>query len=586
MAQGASEAERPIGAEQFELGWGSDVIAAMLRRLGIDYIALNPGASYRGLHDSLVNFLGNHDPEILVALHEENAVAIAHGYAKVTGRAMAVALHSNVGLMHGSMAIFNAWCDRVPMLILGATGPVDSVRRRPWIDWIHTAKDQAAMIRSFIKWDDEPRSPQAAVESILRAWQITHRPPRAPVYLCLDVGLQEDPVGAEFQSPDLDRFGPGEAPVPSAESLDRAADLLIEARRPLILAGRVSRDPEDWQRRVRLVELIDARVLTDLKVASAFPTDHPLHIAPADIRLPEPAQECVRQADVILGLDWVDPGGTFEGVFGISSAPATFINCTVDQGLHNGWSMDYFALPAADLSLNVEPDMAVKALLPEVERRLKSGGKKKSDWPEAAAKTAASGAGGSNKPTFHAIGAALSRALAGRPATIAKLPLRWPGDALTFRGPLDYLGADGGGGVGAGPGLAVGAALALKGSGRIPVAIIGDGDCLMGLTALWTARKYAIPLLVVVANNRGYFNDVRHQDHVAKERGRPAENRWIGQRIDGPAPDLAAIVAGMGWTAEGPLTDVSELGEAFERALTAVEGGECHLIDVHIDQDG
>ncbi|MDP2621434.1 MAG: thiamine pyrophosphate-binding protein [Hyphomicrobiales bacterium] len=558
----------------------------MLRRLGIDHIALNPGASYRGLHDSLVNFLGNRDPEILVALHEENAVAIAHGYAKVTERAMAVAVHSNVGLMHGSMAIFNAWCDRAPMLILGATGPMDATRRRPWIEWIHTAKDQAAMIRNFIKWDDEPGSAQAAVESLLRGWQITHRAPRAPVYLCFDVALQEDPVEAEFKFPALERFDPGEVPVPSPESLARAADLLANARRPLILAGRVSRDPEDWQRRVRLAELLGARVLTDLKVAAAFPTDHPLHAAPAGIRLGAPAQEYVRRADVILGLDWVDPGGTFEAVFGSASPPAKFINCTVDYGLHNGWSMDYFALPAADVALNVEPDMAVRSLLPEVERRLAAAAKKASDWPAETAKKPANSTGNANKINYHAIGAALTRALAGRPASIVKLPLRWPGDALTFRGPLDYVGGDGGGGVGTGPGLAVGAALALKGTGRLSVAIMGDGDCLMGVTALWTARKYAIPLLLVVANNRSYFNDVRHQEHVAEARGRPVENRWIGQRIDDPAPDLATVAKGFGWTSVGPLSAESSLFDAFERGLSAVERGECWLIDVHIEGGG
>ncbi|HSM18925.1 MAG TPA: thiamine pyrophosphate-binding protein, partial [Hyphomicrobiales bacterium] len=411
MTKEAGAGERPVNAEQFEPAWGSDVIAAMLRRLDIPYIALNPGASYRGLHDSLVNFLGNREPEILVALHEEAAVAIAHGYAKATGRAMAVALHSNVGLMHGSMAIFNAWCDRVPMLILGATGPADAVRRRPWIEWIHTAKDQAAMIRPFIKWDDEPRSAKAATESMLRGWQITHRPPRGPVYLCFDVALQEDPAEADLDALDLERFAPGDAPVPSPGALEQAAELLAQAERPLILAGRVSRDPEDWERRVRLAELLDARVLTDLKVASAFPTDHPLHAAPPGIRLTPPAQQCLKEADVILGLDWVDPGGTFEAVLGTASPPAKFINCTVDHGLHNGWSMDYFALPAADVALNVEPDAAVRALLPELERRL-AGGKKASGWA-ARAETKAPAPKNSGKATYHGIGAALTRALDG-----------------------------------------------------------------------------------------------------------------------------------------------------------------------------
>src|SRR5437763_13612841 len=142
------ELDRPVKLSSSNApGWGSDVVADTLRALEIPYIALNPGASYRGLHDSIVNYLGNETPQMLLCLHEEAAVAIAHGYAKVTGRAMAAAVHSNVGLFHATMAIFNAWCDRTPVIILGATGPVDAAKRRPWIDWIHTAADQGAIIR-------------------------------------------------------------------------------------------------------------------------------------------------------------------------------------------------------------------------------------------------------------------------------------------------------------------------------------------------------------------------------------------------------------------------------------------------------
>ena len=151
--------ERPEPGKPGDAFYGSDCVAEVIRALGIPFVALNPGASFRGLHDSLVNHLGNRDPQMLLCLHEEHAVAIAHGWAKVTGRPMAVALHSNVGLMHGTMAIYNAWCDRVPMLVIGATGPVDAAKRRPWIDWIHTARDQGALVRNFTKWDDQPASP-------------------------------------------------------------------------------------------------------------------------------------------------------------------------------------------------------------------------------------------------------------------------------------------------------------------------------------------------------------------------------------------------------------------------------------------
>src|SRR5438046_10400608 len=171
--------EPPIEGDDIVMGWGSDVAAEMLRRLDIEYIAINPGASFRGLHDSLVNYLGNRDPQILLTLHEEHAVAIAHGYAKVTGRAMAVAVHSNVGLFHATMAIFNAWCDRMPVLGSGATGPVDAAKRRPWIDWIHTARDQGALVRPYVKWDEQPTSPAATREALLRALWLACTPPRS-----------------------------------------------------------------------------------------------------------------------------------------------------------------------------------------------------------------------------------------------------------------------------------------------------------------------------------------------------------------------------------------------------------------------
>src|SRR5258706_13162258 len=206
--------------------WGSDSIAAMLRALDLPYIALNPGSSFRGLHDSLVNQLGNERPQMLLCLHEESAVAIAHGYAKASGRAMAVALHANVGLMHASMAIFNAWCDRVPMLILGATGPWDAAKRRPWIDWIHTVSDQAALVRGYTKWDNQPGSVAAAQEALLRGAQLAATPPRGPVYITLDAALQEEKIGALPAPPDVSRYAPPAPPMPDAKSIEAAAALL------------------------------------------------------------------------------------------------------------------------------------------------------------------------------------------------------------------------------------------------------------------------------------------------------------------------------------------------------------------------
>src|SRR6202521_207095 len=226
--------DKPEGKRDDKVAWGSDIAAQMLRRCGIRYLSLNPGASYRGLHDSLVNHLGNERPGILLCLHEDHSVAVAHGYARATGEPMACVLHANVGLMHGMMGLFNAWCDRAPMLVLGATGPVVAEKRRPWIDWIHTMRDQGALVRSFVKWDDQPASPESLVESLARANMLTRSEPTAPVYICLDAGLQEAKLEKVPQWPDLSRFTSPAPSRPAKSAIDQVVSLLARAERPLI----------------------------------------------------------------------------------------------------------------------------------------------------------------------------------------------------------------------------------------------------------------------------------------------------------------------------------------------------------------
>src|SRR5436853_4166602 len=247
--------ERPLPSLANAPAFGSDVIADTLRALDIPYIALNPGASYRGLHDSLVNYLGNSAPLMLLCLHEESAVAIAHGYAKVTGKPMAAAVHSNVGLMHATMAIFNAWCDRMPVLVLGATGPVDATKRRPWIDWIHTARDQGALVRPYVKWDDQPASPGAAREALMRAMWIAQTMPMGPVYVNFDAEMQEAKFAEPVSPVEAERFMPQVASAPDAAAVAQAVALLKRAKSPVILIGRTSRSENAWNGRVRLVHL-------------------------------------------------------------------------------------------------------------------------------------------------------------------------------------------------------------------------------------------------------------------------------------------------------------------------------------------
>jgi thiamine pyrophosphate-dependent acetolactate synthase large subunit-like protein len=374
----------PVPAQK-EL-WGSDAVAAMLRALDLPYLALNPGASFRGLHDSLVNYLGNTKPEMLLCIHEESAVALAHGYARVTGRPLAVALHANVGLMHATMAIFNAWCDRIPMLMLGGVGPIDASKRRPWIDWIHTSRDLGALVRGYTKWDDQPGSVPAALEAILRAHRIMMTLPQGPVYVSLDAALQEEDVPVPVPLPDLERYQPAVAAVPSEQSVREAARLLQSAQRPLLMIGRVTGDPADFERRVALAERIGAAVLSDIKTGATFPTQHPLHPFPPSLYVTGDATRLITDADVILSLDWIDLGGTLRQACGGELPQARVIHCSLDQYVHTGHHMDYQSLPPTDLSVLAPPDSLVVALLAE----LGDGIRAPNDaWPAASAAKAA-----------------------------------------------------------------------------------------------------------------------------------------------------------------------------------------------------
>lgn len=556
--------------------WGSDALAAMLRALAIPYVCINPGASFRGLHDSLVNFLGNERPQMLLCLHEEHAVAIAHGYAKVTGTPLAAVVHSNVGLMHASMAMFNAWCDRLPVLVLGATGPVDAAKRRPWIDWIHTARDQGALVRGFVKWDDQPASIAAAYESLLRARQIAQTAPMGPVYVCFDVSLQEDRLDALPMLPDPARYLPP-PPVHASPSLvAQAGQWLAAAKSAVLLMGRVTRDVAQWQSRVALAETLGARVLTDLKVGAAFPTDHPLHAAAPGVFLSPQAAQVLRDADVVLCLDWVDLAGTLKQAWGSATVTSRIIAVSPDQHVHNGWSMDHQGLAPADLNLLCEPAAAVADLLRAIGRPTRAA------TPAAMRDPAPTAAADDGRISIPMVAAALRHALGDDDVCLTHLPLGWSGEMWHFRHPLDFAGSDGGGGIGAGPGLTVGAAIALKGSGRIAVGILGDGDFLMGVSAFWTAATADVPLLVVVCNNRSFYNDEIHQERVAKTRERPVANKWIGQRIDNPAPDLAMMARAQGLQGFGPVTAVDALAGTLADAVARVKRGEAVVVDVHV----
>ena len=398
-----------------------------------------------------------------------------------------------------------------------------------------------------------------------------------PVYINLDAEMQEARLSEPLQPIDAARYMPPAAPSAAPEQVKEAAAMLERAERPVMVVGRVSRDPDGWNHRVALAETIDAKVITDLKIGCGFPTDHPQHAgAPASNALVPEAIAALKEADLILALDCVDLNGVLRAAFGFDVPKAKIISVSADFHIHRGWSMDYEALPPVDLLLATTPDEVVPRLLAAL------GGAKARK--AATAKPKAEKYEPSDGPLrVDDLARALKAAVGERAVTLTHLPLSWNGAVWPFRHPLDYIGSEGGGGVGGGPGNSVGAALALKGSGRLPIGICGDGDFCMGVTAIWTAVHYRIPLLLVVCNNRSFFNDELHQERVARIRNRPPENRWIGQRISDPDIDCSGLGRAQGAVGFDPVSRPRDLVPTFEKAIAAVEAGGVAVVDVRVE---
>lgn len=557
--------------------WGSDIIASCIRDTGIPYITLNPGASFRGLHDSIVNYLGNVSPKIILCLHEEHAVSIAHGYAKVAERPIGTILHSNVGLMHGSMAIFNAFCDRVPILIFGATGPVDAKKRRPWIDWVHTSQDQASIIRNFIKWDNQPGSTEACIEAIYRSANIAQTSPKGPVYVCFDVSIQEEKVNKKIIKPKYNRFEQLWGQSPSEDDINNARKILLEAKNPCIFFGRVTRGKKDWLNRILLSEYLDATVFTDRKTSASFPTNHPLHLFQPLQFLSSNEIKAIQKSDVILSLDWVDLAGTLSQVWNKNIKPK-IINVSLDNFIHNGWSMDHQGFAPSDLRIYSTPDSFISAFLKKIKKKkiyynknFSLDSKNKNIFKKGL--------------TLNDIAFNLRKFTNPKKVSFLRLPGGWPFSEWPLTDPLSFFGYDGGGGIGSGPGMSVGSALALRDlyPDRMPISIIGDGDYLMGVNALWSAAHYRIPILIIVANNQSYFNDEMHQDRVAIERGRNRENKWIGQKIIDPEVNLSQIAISQGLKGIGPIKNSIDLKNGVMESIKLLKEGYSIVLDVIIE---
>ncbi|HWO43138.1 MAG TPA: thiamine pyrophosphate-binding protein [Candidatus Eisenbacteria bacterium] len=575
--------------------WGSDIVVDLLKAFEIEYVALNPGATFRGLHDSLVNYGGNHAPEIVLCTHEEIAVALAHGYARVKGRPMAAAVHNVVGLQHASMAIYNAWADRLPVIVMGGTGPMDTANRRPWIDWVHTALVQGNLVRDFVKWDDQPASVEAIPDSFVRAYRLATTDPMGPVYLCYDGDVQEKRLDQEVAFPPVDRYP---APLPlqaPEEGFEKTVRWLLEAKRPVILADWVGRREAGFRALTELAELLAIPVLDQLGRLN-FPVQNPLNLTGQQDKV-------IPQADLILALDVPD----FEGAVTKRAqergnrravpllAPATkIINVSLDDLLVRAWATDFNKLRQADLMIMADTSV----FLPELVRRLKAETNglaklrgdidgRRAEWnklyeDKKAALERETRAKWDEKPvSMTRLYAEIIEAVKGEKWVLTNGSSQGKENLYMPAGEFNQiLGKYKGGGLGYGLPASLGAALAHKGSGKLCVDLQPDGDLLFTVSALWTAVHHRIPLLIVVCSNRSYFNDEEHQERIALVRNRPVENKTIGIRIEDPEVDFAAMARTYGCWGAGPITEPKDLTKALREAVRVVKEGKPALVDV------
>jgi benzoylformate decarboxylase len=367
----------------------------------------------------------------------------------------------------------------------------------------------------------------------------------------------------------------------------KALEASDKAKFPLILMGRVSRKQADWDRRVRFAEAIGAAVLTSSNDPAAFPTTHPLHFAAPCLRPNKDAAALIKKADLVISLDWLDLAGLFRLSLGTAQtqvpADKTIIHCSIDSIRTNGWSMDHQALPAVDIPIFAEPDPFVAQMLDQLAVKDRSKVKTRPEmrglahWNDAPMIKSSPSRG--QTMSLWDMAMTVREFVKGRAVTFARLPIGWPGEAYEFDGPLSFMGNDGGGAVGTGPGHTIGTALALKDTDRLTIGILGDGDYLMGVSALWTASHFEIPVMIVAADNRSYYNDEMHQERVAQMRSRPAQNRWIGQRIDDPRVDLVAMARAQGFQSEEPVSTTEALAKALKRGAEVVAKGGRYFID-------
>lgn len=570
-------------------GWQSDVIVDLIKRYDFPYITMNPGASFRGLHDSLINYGGN-QPPMLLCQHEEIAVQIAHGYAKASARPMAVILHDLVGLLHATMAIYYAYIDRVPIFIIGATGPMHEGKRRPHIDWTHSALVQGNAVRDYVKWDYQPAAIDGVPEAFARAYSIMMTEPRGPIYMCYDAMLQEEPLIHEVPLPPKSAAAVPAPTMPDPAALNAIADRLLAAEHPLLLAEYVGRRPGGFESLVALAETVGAPVW-DVDSALNFPNRHKLCLSMD--------KEYAGSADLLVALDvhdWEKPlselDSTKRTVTPLLSDSCERVEIGFAEIGISKWSFDYCRMLPASVRALGDTALAIPELARICGARLADDGKLKrrieerraaigrrhdarwAKWQEEARKDWES-----SPVTLPRFALEIWEVIQQEDWVLSANNLRnlvrrlWDFDK-PYRHPGRELG------TATQIGISLGVALAHKGSGRIVVDIQPDGDLMFDAGALWVAAKYQIPLLIVMFNNRAYYNDWEHQLRMARLRGTDEAKAHIGMDLFGPEPDFGSLARAMGCHGEGPIEHPQDIRPALKRALEEVKKGRPALVDV------
>ena len=588
----AAETMAPAADPVNQTSSGGDFMVDVLNSLGIEYLAINCASSYRGLHEAAVNH-ANNKPEILTCVHEDIAVHIAQGYAKMAGRPMAMACHGVVGLQHATMAIYNAWCDRVPVIVLGGN-IMEADKRAPGAEWVHSGVDIGQIVREFTKWDDQPASLQHFAESAVRAYKIATTPPMGPVFLALDAELQENPIpNAKILR--IPKFEPVTPPQADSGAISVAAKMLVEAQNPIIICDRLARTPAGMASLVELAETLQCGVI-DNAGRMNFPSRHPLN---QSFR-----RGIIGQSDVILAIEMNDLWGTlthFSDRIVRQSRPATKPDAKIitlgvrDLYLKSNYQ-DFGRWQDVDLDLAGDGEASLPVLT-EAVRRLVDNSRKD-----------AFAARGQKLAKLHQamVDQSMTDATIGwdsSPITTARMcaevhnqikdqdwslvgsaiRLTWPHRFWDFKKSYQWNGLSGGAGVGYNLPASIGAALANKKRGVFTVAFGGDGDFMFNPGALWTAAHHKIPILYIVHNNRAYHQEYMYLVAMAARHGRGVERMDIGTTLKDPNIDYATIARGMGVHGEGPITDPKDLGPALARAVAVVKSGEPAVVDVVTD---